>query len=70
MRFAVHQREPSTAELAEELGISGGLAAELRGLRRADRTRLPEPASPDGPSWFSYSELPPPDEVAVCASWF
>ena len=39
---AAHQREPTTAELADALGISGGLAAELRGLRRADRTPLPE----------------------------
>lgn len=46
---AAHHREPSNAELADALGISPGLAAELRGLRRTDRTPLPEPASADGP---------------------
>jgi RNA polymerase sigma-B factor len=46
---AAHHREPTTAEIAAALGISPGLAAELRGLRRSDRTPLPEPGSQEGP---------------------
>jgi RNA polymerase sigma-B factor len=46
---ATHHREPTTAEIAAALGISAGLAAELRGLRRSDRTPLPEPGSQEGP---------------------
>jgi RNA polymerase sigma-B factor len=69
---AAHQREPTTAELADALGISGGLAAELRGLRRADRTPLPEPGSPDGPERVELLADPPrgvTTEERMLLSW-
>jgi RNA polymerase sigma-B factor len=46
---ARHHREPTTAELAAELGITNALAAEVCSLRRADRISLPDPAGADGP---------------------
>jgi RNA polymerase sigma-B factor len=44
-----NHREPTTAELAEALGVTAETIAELRSLRRAEHIPLPEPESGDGP---------------------
>ena len=47
--IAANHHEPTTAELAAELGVSACTVVEVRGLRRAEHVPLPEPDAADGP---------------------
>ncbi|HZO94636.1 MAG TPA: sigma-70 family RNA polymerase sigma factor [Candidatus Baltobacteraceae bacterium] len=46
---AEYQREPSTAELADALGVDAATIVELRGLRSGCHLPLPEPDATDVP---------------------